>query len=38
MVSSHTKRLIENIVKEVLAQAEDLTVAEWADKYRILSS
>ena len=37
MVSSHTKRLIENIVKEVLAPAEDLTVAEWADKYRILS-
>ena len=37
MVSSHTKKLIENIVKEVLAPAEDLTVAEWADKYRILS-
>ena len=37
MVSSHTKKLIEDIVKEVLAPAEDLTVAEWADKYRILS-
>ena len=37
MVSSHTKKLIENIVKEVLAPVEDLTVAEWADKYRILS-
>ena len=33
----HTIKLIENIVKDTLAPPEDLTIAEWADKYRVLS-
>lgn len=33
----HTIHLIENIVKDSLTPPEDLTIAEWADKYRVLS-
>lgn len=35
--SKHTVALIEKIVRDTLAPPEDLTVAEWANKYRVLS-
>ena len=37
ILGKHTIHLIENIVKDTLAPPEDLTIAEWADKYRVLS-
>lgn len=36
-VSKHTADLIAKIVQESLSPPENLTVAEWADKYRVLS-
>lgn len=35
--SQHTIKLIEKIIRDSLTPTEDLTVAEWADKYRVLS-
>lgn len=34
---THTQKLIETIIKDTLAPPEDLSISEWADKYRVLS-